>query len=1010
MKRLGIVLAVFAVVLFTGTALAQEQTGQIVGKITADGGESLPGVSIEIKGPSGTLVAVTDAKGDYRFARVTPGAYKLTARLQGFQTYEASRISVALGDRATVNVTLKISSVMETVVVTGERVQIAVGENSTTATMASEQISLLPKGRDFTSIVAQAAGASQETLMLGGISIDGASGSENRFVIDGVDTTQPQDGLSGQQMITDFIEEVQVKSAGYSAEFGGALGGVINAITKSGTNEFHGFVGLYYGDSSLNSNANGDDRPVYQQSWPGYYRTYDKDDATSIEPGFALGGPIIQDKLWFFAGYNPNIRKDTRVPYGSTTGYDMDRINHFFSANLKGNVGSKFVYKISANISPFEQDGNLPAFDGSTPAEADLDVNTDIPTSSYSAYADFVPTNNFYVSGRLGMYETDTETGGLDATNRISFTAGIAPFPTDSPLYKPTGFTSVPLASFRQTDEDSWKRTSAGFDLNLFATALGSHSFKAGVQYELIKNKVVFGDNGNFFETRWGLSDRFGQGVRGTYGSVAVYRFQTVGSAESTNIGLFIQDTWAIHPNFTLNLGVRTEQERVPNYGFEKDPTLPEYAMEFNFEDKLAPRLGFSWDVTGKQQLKAYGSYGTYYDITKLEMPRGSFGADRWITHVYPINEGRQDWTQWAANCGLSDNLQPAQNPCGNYFGVASKNRDLRRPTDPTDSIDPDLQPMENREFQLGLDYQLTKNSVVSARYVNKKLINTIEDIGYLVFYDDGTSGEEYITGNPGKGIVAGDPDGAGPLPAQPEAIRDYEAIELTFNKRFSNNYSLRASYVYSSLTGNYSGLASSDEFGRTDPNVARYFDGLAYGFASDGSLVDGELNTDRPHAFEVQGVYQAPWGTNVGLNFSYASGSPVSTDASFNGVNFFPNGRNDMGRLSAITQTDLLLAHPFKIGDFSLELSLNVINLFDEAEVTRVGNVKYFDDVCDATACDGSNAEYFGTIVPYNYDALMEAYYGGPEEAKAAMVPSYGRPLAFQGPRTFRFGLKFIF
>ena len=81
------------------------------------------------------------------------------------------------------------------------------------------------------------------------------------------------------------------------------------------------------------------------------------------------------------------------------------------------------------------------------------------------------------------------------------------------------------------------------------------------------------------------------------------------------------------------------------------------------------------------------------------------------------------------------------------------------------------------------------------------------------------------VTGNPGKGIVAGDPDGAGPLPAQPEAIRDYEAIELTFNKRFSNNYSLRASYVYSSLTGNYSGLASSDEFGRTDPNVARVVD-----------------------------------------------------------------------------------------------------------------------------------------------------------------------------------------
>lgn len=139
-------------------------------------------------------MAVTDARGEYRFPRVSPGAYKVTARLQGFQTYENSRVGVALGDKATVNVTLKISSVTETVVVTGERVQIAVGENQTSVAIGAEQIALLPKGRDFTSVVTQAPGVSNEAN-LGGISVDGASGSENRFVIDGVDTTNPQDGV-----------------------------------------------------------------------------------------------------------------------------------------------------------------------------------------------------------------------------------------------------------------------------------------------------------------------------------------------------------------------------------------------------------------------------------------------------------------------------------------------------------------------------------------------------------------------------------------------------------------------------------------------------------------------------------------------------------------------------------------------------------------------------------------------------------------------------------------------
>lgn len=1000
MKRLGMALVLLMVTVLAVPTDAQEQTGVLTGRIAADGGEALPGVSVEIRGPSGTLVSVTDARGDYRFPRVLPGVYSVTARLQGFQTFEASRVPVGLGDRAILNVTLRISSVLETVVVTGERVRIAVGESSTTASMAAEQIALLPKGRDFTSVVAQAPGASQEAFA-GGISIDGASGSENRFVIDGIDTTRPNDGLSGQSLITDFVEEVQVKSAGYPAEFGGSLGGVINAVTKSGTNELHGWLGAYLSASSLN----GDRRPVAYESWPGFYRTFDKDGESRLEPGFALGGPILRDSLWFFLGYSPTLRSIERTPYGKTTAAKQDVTDHFFAGNLKGNIGSRFVFKVSANVTPSETDGNLPALDGSTPDDADLDVVSKYPTSSASAYADFVPSSSFYVSGRVGIYETDTKTSGIDTQNQIFFRNGVigttpgnpGGLPKTDPRYRETGFSNVPNESFQNADRDNWKRTSAGIDANLFVTALGSHSFKAGVQYEKIENSVHLGENGNFFEVRWGLPDWYGMGVQGTYGSVGVRRFRTEGAAEASNVGLFLQDTWNVHPNLTLNVGVRTEQERVPNYAARVDPTLPKNAIEFDFEDKLAPRLGFSWDVTGRQQLKVYGSYGTYYDITKLEMPRGAFGAEHWVQHMYELNT--LDWDTLFAACTRVDNTL-GQNPCPTLPG--HKARDLRAPGDPHDSIDPDLQPMENEEVQIGVDYQLTKSSVVSARYVNKKLKNTIEDIGYLVFLPDGTSEEQYISGNPGKGIVSGDP--AGPIPPQAEAIRDYEALELTFSRRFADSFSVRAAYVYSRLSGNYSGLASSDEFGRTDPNVLRYFDGLVYGYDSRGELVDGVLNTDRPHAFEVQGLYRTSWGTNIGLSFSWASGSPVSTDGSYNGVTFFPNGRNDMGRLSGLTQTDLLLTHPFRIGGYELEVSLNVLNLFDQDTVTRIDNVQYFDGICDVRAdCDGSNGWYFTNLVPYDYETVMEA-------AKARKNPLYGSPLAYQDPRTVRLGLRFVF
>lgn len=1001
MKRFGLVLALLAVVVLAGPAFAQEQTGSVVGKISADGGESLPGVSIELKGPAGTLVAVTDARGEYRFPRVSPGAYKVTARLQGFQTYENSRVNVNLGDKATVNVTLKISSVTETVVVTGERVQIAVGENQTAVAIGAEQIALLPKGRDFTSVVTQAPGVSNEAN-LGGISVDGASGSENRFVIDGVDTTNPQDGVSGQNFVTDFLEEVQVKSAGYAAEYGGSLGGVINAITKSGTNEFHGWAGAYYTNSALNGELWGSDRPFYQESWPGQFRTFKNDDLSRIEPGFGLGGPIAKDSLWFYVGYNPTLSSWSRTPYQDPSKpavktYDQDITSHYVTGNLKANLGSKLLMKLSANLSPRKTEGVLPSRDGTTPTDTNLGINTDVPTQSYSLYADFVPTSSVYVTGRVGYWSTDTSTSGVTDTARIFFRNGVMPGQGTDPNWKPTGYSSVPAGSFNSTEMDEWKRQSAGLDVNLFANFVGAHAIKAGVQYEKIQNEVATGENGNLFEIRWGLPDRFGANVKGTYGSVHVRRFGTFGAAESTNIGLFLQDTWNITPSFTLNVGVRTEQERVPNYGFQTDPTLPENAMEFNFKDKLAPRLGFSWDVGGKQKAKVYGSYGNYYDITKLEMPRGSFGADKWIAYLYPLNT--TNWTSLPNGCTIATNIASI-NPCPALGTPVTRN--LRAPTDPRTAIDPDLKPMENREFQLGLEYQLTKNSVVSARYVNKKLLNTIEDIGYL----DAEGNEIYTTGNPGKGLVSCKPGSLFPCPEFPqaEAIRDYEAIELTFNRRFADNFSVRASYTYSKLTGNYSGLASSDEFGRTDPNVARYFDGWAYGYDSQQRIVDGVLNTDRPHALEVQGTYRTPWTMTAGLNFSYVSGGPVSTDAQYNGVNFFPNGRNDMGRLDSIMNFDLMLAQPFQIGGMQVELAVNVLNLFDAATVTQIGNTQFQYDVCDAREdCDTTNEWYFGTLGKYNYEKLMK-------DAGFQEYNGYRKALAYQAPREFRFSVKLSF
>lgn len=1010
MRMHKVVPAIFAVVALAlaGAAFAQEQVGAIEGTVSDDTGAPLPGVTVEAQeAKGGKVLAVTDANGLYRFPRLFAGVYKLTAKLDGFVTSEAADIRLVLGKNLKVNFTLRPGRFEDEITVVAGQAQIDVKQAATATVIGKQELELLPRGRDFTSVVSQAAGAQQEAFAAG-ISIDGASGSENRFIIDGVDTTHPQDGISGQSLITDFVEEVQVKSAGYAAEYGGALGGVINAITKTGGRDFAGQLLTYYNTSSWT----GEQRKIGYESNCGTpddcLLKPNKDKFTRWEPGVSLGGPILQDSLWFFFAYQPSTLKTERTPVWNATGsgpatksYDQTVKETYFTANLKGAIGSSFFYKAAINYGPSKTENNLPARDVEPAPNVDLAVTTKNPSASYSLYGDFVAGNSFLASARLGYYLDDTKTEGVDATERFYFRNGTIPVPTTDPRYHPAGWSSVPNASFQSTDMDKWERYSAGTDATFFFEGFGSHEVKGGVQYEKIKNKVSTGENGNLFEIRWGLADRFGAGVKGEYGSVHVRRFRTEGAAEAFNWSLFLQDSWVIAKNFTLNYGVRTEQERVPNYGAKRDPTLPEYAIKFDFKDKLAPRLGFAWDVFGDAKLKAYGSYGTYYDITKLEMPRGSFGADQWIAYLYPLNT--LDWQTLSRGCTKADN-KITSNPCP-ALGTPVR-RDLRAPTDPKEGIDPDLKPMENREFQLGADYQLSGMSVVGFRYVNKKLINTIEDIGYLVCH--GSDCEEvYITGNPGKGIVVKDYV-PGKVPKQAEAIRDYQAIELSYTKRFADNWSLRATYTYSELTGNYSGLASSDEFGRTDPNVARYFDGLVYGYDSKGKLVDGPLNTDRPHAIELSGLYRFNWGTSVGVNTSWRSGSPVSQDEQLNGVNFFPYGRNNLGRLDNITQTDLYIAHPFDLGTLGglgkvrLEVNLNVTNLFDEKAVTQVDNAKWQDDLCDYLE-DCSYEYYFTHVVPYDFDAIMEANH-------ATRNPQFMKPLAYQAARTVRLGVKLSF
>jgi hypothetical protein len=1024
-------LAVLSLLLILTPGLyAQEQTGAISGTVVDNQNQPLPGATVEAISQSGlTLRTVTDEKGRFRFPRVLLGTYKITASISGFIPAEVKDVAVALGKEVTVTFTLQ-PGFAEEVTVTAGGALVDVTSNAVARSFTAEEIANLPLPRDYSAVVTLAAGARQEDF-LAGISIDGASGAENRFYIDGVDTSDPVEGTQGQGLVTDFVQEVQVKSAGYNPEYGGALGGVINVVTKTGTNQFSGSVGLFYRDDSLEPASRNAGDPVLAPYTDGRVCgpglpcrvKYNKDTFSVVEPTVTLGGPVLRDRLWFFFGLDQRKTSidrrpwvagtDPRQPQVGTATFSQDDTYTYLTANLKGQLADNLLLKAAANVTRRKVEGALPAENGTTPATADLSVGTKYPRDTYSLYADYVASPNFLISARLGRFSLDENSFGYDARYRILFQNGNSayrnrqgPFDPNTGFdWRPVGFSTVPAASFFATDFDKWTRDEVSADATWYFEGLGSHQVKGGVQYFKVKNRESYGEVGNLYIIRWGLADRFGIGVRGRYGSVEVRRFREEGTGQTNNLGVFLQDSWAILPNLTVNYGLRAEKEKVPTYfsaQVRREQNLPDSFVEWDFKDKLAPRIGFSWDVFKNQTFKVYGSWGKYYDIMKIEMPRQSFGAARWISYIYPLD--RLDWANWPNNCQNSTN-DPNGNPCGNFFGADPVRLDLRHPTDPREGVDPDLKPMQNREWQLGFEYQVSRTGVLGLRYVNKKLIDTIEDIGYIAFDQNGNPYETYITGNPGKGIVGGDPDGDGPLPPQAKAIRDYEGLELSFEKRFSDNWYGRAYLLFSKLEGNYSGLASSDEFGRNDPNIERYFDGLPYGYDSYGRLVDGPLNTDRPITFSLQGAYRMPWNMTVGVNTSYRSGGPRTTLAQIFGVEFYPNGRNDMGRGPGITQTDLWLAQDFKLGGLNFQVNLTVLNLFDQRTPTRFWTYKYLEDVCnDFNGCSdhyGDYNYYFSQMVPYNLDEIMPS---------DALDPRYGKPVAWQAPRQVRLGFKLTF
>lgn len=1027
------VLGLLVLALFSGALIAQENTGTILGTVTDATGAVVPDAKITISGPSlpRGMETTSNSAGNYQFLRVPIGTYAITVTKQGFTTLRQQGVQVSLGSQVTYNPKLEVGQVSQVVEVQDSAISIDPTSSRTSTNISAQQFWNLPKGRTFNSILEMAPGTRIEVKGgqsgVGGIQVDGASGSENAFFIDGVEVSDVRRGsLRAQSAVPfEFVQEVQIKSGGFEAEYGGATGGVVNVATRGGSNEFHGEGYFQLTNDGLNATERGAWQRSAANAAVAEFVRWKQDDYSILYPGFRLGGPMIKNTLFWSAAYSPELEKTTRVvnyASGART-FKQDEKRHYALGRIDAQPWQRLQINSSWAWSPVKQLGSLPNRDPRVaPPSNDLSIQGGYrPSQQYTLSGTLSPTNNIVIQARYGYRYMNDKMGnyGLSTQPYLIYRDAATKFPElPAEIRQPNGWVNV--SSTLGIVKDITTRNNVYLDMTYI---VGSHTFKGGWQLNRLHNDTLNDYTNGRFDIYWGQTfNRAGVTGTGRYGYyIWEDGVKNKGNVSSRNQGFYIQDTWRARPNLTLNLGIRLENEFLPPFKAEHNGKPVPNPVSFGWGDKIAPRLGAAWDILGDGRWKLSGSFGLFYDMLKYELARGSFGSDYWWSHVYALDNPNL-FALGFANPGAGG---PKITQYDNRSLHVNANNEI-------EGIDPSIDPFTSREFTVNLEHQLASRLVFGARYTRKDLLKAIEDIGVL----DAEGSEVYVIGNPGFGLTRNDPakvldrktpDGQEYL--VPKAVRQYDAVEFRLQGQ-ARSATFLGSYTWSRLYGNYAGAANSDESGRSDPGVSRAFDLPYYYFDASGSQrnVLGVLGTDRPHTFKFFGSYELKskvGSSTFGLTQLAYSGTPDSSTIIYLSAPTFPYGRNDLGRTPFLTQTNLALRHRISATERAkIDLEWNIVNLFNQAAV-----IQRTTQMNRSGAFSIPESQFFAGYDPKRYLSTnggngtipINPIYGLPSanyrnggyysntvsSAFYATFPGFG---GYQEGRVMRMGIRFLF
>ena len=954
------------------TVWAQGSTGLVDGEIVDASGNGVAGVVITLSSSRTglTRTVTTNDSGNFKM-QLPPGAYELKSSKSGYSSIVIDQVMVNLGVTTNLAIPVKDDAI-EVITTYGSATTLMPATTGETGLNISlEELSQVPVARNIEAVALLAPGTVAGDNAFGDdktlVSFGGASVAENVYYIDGLNVTNFRNGLGGSSVPFEFYDQFQIKTGGYGAEFGRSVGGVINAVTKRGSNEWEYGV-VTYSETSLAQGTS----PNTILADGTLYDLNSENEQTSFVTDIYVGGPIIKDKLFFYALYEPGEEDSASNSRGGPQTFNEQNIDDaFYGGNLTWNITDN--HSLSATAFTDEREIVITSFD--------FDVDSKTKGEEIGSQTQFRGGDNKIVryDGNITENLVVSAMWGENEYNLTSLSTNDISCPLVIDLRDQSdNATPGCWVGSGQVQVGGDKREAIRFDIEWY---VGDHTIRAGYDDEenSSEDAAVYQGIGYTpepsgayyrYET-YDVNEELPNGgimpdANGDGSRVDTVRFRSIsngGSFSTTSTAWYIEDTWDINDAFKASFGIRNEE--FINNNAEGLPFI-------EVTDQWAPRVALEWSPGGTGESVVSVNWGRYHLPIAANTNVRLSGAELDFRRYF-IDDGLRDENSAPAS------LDANGIPTGLEVGQLEFTADGTVP-DTSAIVDSTLDPMFQDEWILAYERQVNDNWTAGIRYINRKLSSTIDDAIFDYALEainwDGPIGSSndchYVLVNPGTNtttfceawnIPGDDTSGTylqevsvtGPQTGFPEAERTYEAWEITFEGAMAN-WNVQGSYTWSKNEGNTEGLVKSD-IGQDDAGITQDFDipqlmDGAYGF----------LPNDRRHKLKLWASYQASDNLTLSTNMLLQSGRPINafgeghpdgtpsygdtfyltTDVGDpdNGIpaSFLFVPRGTAGRMPWVTRIDLAAIYSMNLGDRAdLELRAEVFNVLNADSATDV-------------------------------------------------------------------------